>query len=108
MIARTLRDEGYCVLEVETGDEALAIAARRDAPLDLIITDVVMPGIDGGELAKRLTPLRPNVAVLFTSGHPDDVMRQRGLLGPGRSFLQKPYTPHVLAARVRHLLGSTS
>jgi CheY-like chemotaxis protein len=104
VIARTLREEGYRVLEAGTADEALAVAARDAATLDLLVTDLVMPHMSGGALAKQVRQLRPELGVLFTSGHADDVMRQRGLLEEGQSFLQKPYSPETLAIHVRRLL----
>jgi CheY-like chemotaxis protein len=104
MISRTLREEGYRVWEAGTADEALAAMPRHGVPLDLLVTDVVMPGMGGKELANQLRKLYPAVGVLFTSGHPDHVVYQHGLLERGQPFLQKPYSPDILVARMRQLL----
>jgi CheY-like chemotaxis protein len=104
MLVRALQEEGYTVLAAASAREALVIAMRDGARLDLMITDLLMPDMTGGDLAKQVQASYPSLAVLFTSGHPDEEMRQRGLLGAEQSFLPKPYSPEVLAAYVRQLL----
>ena len=72
--------------------------------MDLVITDVVMPGMSGRELGDRLARLRPGTPVLYTSGFTDEDVIRRGMLEEGRPFLQKPFTPHELARAVREAL----
>jgi PAS domain S-box-containing protein len=104
LAARTLAKAGYTVLEASNGSEALTILARRGEEIELLVTDVVMPGLGGQELAERVWDSSPGLPVLFMSGYsPDDVIR-RGLLHQGAAFLQKPFTPDGLAAQVREVL----
>lgn len=103
---RTLDSRGYQCMDVGSGDEALALLQRRDVHVDLVITDVVMPGMSGGSLGERLALLRPGVPVLYMSGFADDDVIRRGLLDSGRPFLQKPFSPHDLARTVREVLNA--
>ena len=80
--------------------------ARADGPVDLVLTDVVMPILNGRELAERLASERPRLRVLFMSGYTDDDVIRRGLLDPGAPFLQKPFMPADLARKVREVLDS--
>jgi two-component system cell cycle sensor histidine kinase/response regulator CckA len=105
MLARALRKEGYTVLEATTAADALSAASSTDLKLDLLVTDLVMPQISGNELAGQIARLRPDLPVLYTSGHADEEMRQRGLLDVAQPFLQKPYSPEVLIERIRYLLA---
>ena len=105
LVARVLSDRGYRVREAGSGEEALALAsAEPDAPIDLLVTDVVMPRIGGLELAERLQAARPDIRVLFISGYPQGAGTSDGLLQGQRAFLAKPFNPEVLARRVRDLL----
>jgi two-component system cell cycle sensor histidine kinase/response regulator CckA len=101
---RTLERQGYVVLEAPNGEAGLAVAAAHTGPLELLVTDVVMPGISGRELATRLVAARPTVRVLFTSGYTDDAIVHHGVLEAGIQFLQKPFTPSGLARKVREVL----
>jgi CheY-like chemotaxis protein len=100
--ARTLRTLGYTVLEACHGPEALAVAARYGGPIDLLVTDVVMPHMSGRTLADTLARSHPGMPVLFTSGYPAQVL-SASVLG-GRALLNKPYDPDRLARLVRQLL----
>jgi two-component system cell cycle sensor histidine kinase/response regulator CckA len=100
----SLRRRGYRVLEATNGETALEIAAGFEGHIGLLLTDVVMPGLSGRALADRLAPTRPGTRVLFMSGYTDDAIVQHGVLEPGLSFLQKPFTPDVLAQKVREVL----
>jgi signal transduction histidine kinase/ActR/RegA family two-component response regulator len=102
--ARVLQTYGYQVLEARDGAEAQQVAARDGRAPDLMVTDVVMPGLSGLELARRLGPARPGMKVLFMSGHTDDAITRRGVLSPEASFLHKPFTPEELAGKVREVL----
>jgi CheY-like chemotaxis protein len=101
-----LEGAGYRVLEASSGFEALRVSAGHNGRLDLLLTDVVMPGMSGRELAERLAPVRPAMKVLYMSGHTDDAIFHHGVTQAGTGFLQKPFTPDALERRVRELLGS--
>jgi CheY-like chemotaxis protein len=100
-----LRACGYTVLEASRGEEALIELSRQSGTVHLMITDVVMPGMGGAELAERVRALRPETRVLFISGYADTAMAGRGLLESGAAYLQKPFTPRDIARKVRDVLG---
>jgi PAS domain S-box-containing protein len=106
--ARALRGAGYRVLLAQDGAEALELAARETGRLDLLVTDVVMPGLDGRALAEELRRRRGPLGVLYLSGYTQEVISHRGILDSGLQFLAKPYTPEVLLARVRRALDAPS
>ena len=103
---RILGELGYRVMQARNGEAAIALAARRGERIDLLLTDVVMPGMSGGELAKRMVLHRPEMKVLFTSGHTDDAIVHQGVLDEGVLFLGKPFSPEGLARKVREVLDS--
>jgi CheY-like chemotaxis protein len=105
MTREVLEGAGYRVLEASSGFEALRMSAGHGGRLDLMLTDVVMPGMSGRELAERLAPVRPGMKVLYMSGHTDDAIFHHGVTQAGTGFLQKPFTPDALERRVRELLG---
>ena len=106
LAARILTTAGYSVLQAANGADALALLERHAEPVHLLFTDVVMPGMNGRELASRLAMLRPAIRVLYTSGYTEDAILRHGVLDdPGR-FLSKPYTPSVLRRRIRDALDS--
>ena len=108
IMARTLRDCGYAVLEAGDGREALELVETRRGRVSLIVADVVMPSMGGREMANHLAERWPDVPVLFTSGYTGlDVVR-RGLLEEGREFLQKPLAPESLARKVREMVDAKS
>jgi two-component system, cell cycle sensor histidine kinase and response regulator CckA len=102
--ARALRSGGYRVLLADGGADALQVVARQGGSLRLVITDVVMPGLDGKTLADELVRRLPGVRVLFVSGYTRDVISHHGVLDSGIEFLAKPFTSAALLARVRGLL----
>ncbi len=101
---RTLKRMGYTILQAEHGEEALAVAAKHSGPIHLLLTDVVMPRMDGRELAERLGPAFPELKVLYTSGYTDDAVVRHGVLQAQVSFIAKPYTPAALRRKVREVL----
>jgi PAS domain S-box-containing protein len=105
LAARILEGAGYRVLQADSGDAALEFAGRPDERIDLVLTDVVMPGMNGRELAERLAPARPDARVLFMSGYADDTVLARGIPG-GRELLAKPFTPETLLREVRRALDA--
>ena len=104
LASRSLRSYGYTVIEATSAADALRATADLDGRLDLVVTDVVMPGMSGQELAQRLVSSRPQAKVLFVSGYPDDLIREHGVIEPGIAFLQKPFSPEALSRRVRQML----
>jgi CheY-like chemotaxis protein len=103
-IERFLEDLGYSVLVAERADAALRLAAEHGAEINLLISDVVMPGMSGRALAERLTERRPGLRCLFISGYTADVIASRGVLDDGVDFLAKPFTRDELARKVRAIL----
>jgi nitrogen-specific signal transduction histidine kinase/ActR/RegA family two-component response regulator len=99
-----LREHGYRVLEACNGAEALRITGSHDGDIDLVVTDVVMPVMGGRQLVEALKPLRPDLRILYVSGYTDDAVVSHGVQRADVAFLQKPYTPHDLAAKVRRVL----
>jgi CheY-like chemotaxis protein len=100
-----LVEAGYRVLEAPSGVDALDLVARHPEPIHLMVTDVIMPGMGGGELVRRMAEVRPEVKVLYVSGYNDDVLVRRGVIDSGVSFLQKPCMPDELTSLVRSILG---
>ena len=99
-----LRQHGYPVLEASDGDEAISVAKQHLGQIDLLVTDVIMPGLNGRELSEHLKQLYPNLKVLFISGYTADVIGRRGVLDPGVAFLRKPFGQEELAQKVREVL----
>ena len=103
---RILAGLGYRVMHAGNGDDALELAREHGERIDLLLTDVVMPGMSGRELANRLTPIHPETRVLFTSGYTDNAIVHHGVLDEGVSFIGKPYSHSALARKVREVLDS--
>ena len=104
---RILEANGYQLLEASSGPEALELSRRHEGPIDLLVTDVMMPGMTGRELATRLHEARPNVKVLYVSGYSADIIGREGVLDEGVDYLPKPFTPTELAVKVREVLGQS-
>ncbi len=103
---RVLERAGYRVLDAPNAIEALTLSSAHDGPIHLLLTDVVMPGPSGPELAERLAPLRPDTRVLFTSGYADTSIAGRHLHHGTSAFLPKPFTPDSLTTKVREVLDA--
>ena len=101
-----LKRLGYTVLEARTASDAVAVAQAHSGVIHLLVSDVVMPGESGLQLARRLLDVRPNLRVLYISGYSDEAVVRHGLLDPGTTFLQKPFTPAALARKVREVLDA--
>ncbi|MDB5336655.1 MAG: hypothetical protein JWN70_2274 [Planctomycetaceae bacterium] len=101
-----LQMHGYIVLEASHGVNALRIAETYQGTIHLLVTDVVMPGMSGRQLAERLTTVRPRLKVLYMSGYTDDAVVRHGVLEAETNFLQKPFTPNGLATKVREILDN--
>lgn len=97
---------GYTVLAAADGAEALCVAAAHPGPIHLAVVDIVMPGMTGDQLVRRLRQARPAIRVLYVSGYTDELIRQPGALRVGPNFLQKPFTVEGLARKVREILDA--
>jgi PAS domain S-box-containing protein len=105
-VVETLREMNYHVLEAPNGAEALAIITQEDLRIDLLLTDVVMPGINGRELADQAKAIQPNIKVLFMTGYSQDAIVHQGRLDPGIELIEKPFRRDALVVRVRAVLDS--
>jgi PAS domain S-box-containing protein len=105
IIRLVLQRCGYTVLEARHGEDALQLAERHVGPLQLLITDVVMPGVGGRELVERLAQFRPDLKVLYLSGYTDDAVVRHGVLQADVAFLQKPFTMLALTDKIRQILS---
>jgi PAS domain S-box-containing protein len=101
-----LESLGYRVVASPDGASAVAAAQAHVGPIDLLVTDLVMPGMNGRELARRLESMRPGLRTLYTSGYGEDVVARHGVLEPGITFVEKPYELPVLARRLRETLDA--
>jgi len=104
LVCNALESRGYCVLSACDGEEALRVSSQHEGVIHLLVTDVVMPGLNGPELAKRLVEDRAGLKVLYMSGYTEDVMVHKGLLEKSIDLIQKPFGPRELAARVAEVL----
>ncbi|MGH7230366.1 MAG: ATP-binding protein [Nitrospiraceae bacterium] len=102
-----LEISGYTVCEASNGMDGLSVAKRVRGPIHLLVTDVVMPGMSGREVAERLAPIHPETRVLYMSGYTDDAIVHHGVLDKDIAFVQKPFTPECLAQRVREVLNAS-
>jgi CheY-like chemotaxis protein len=103
---RMLEAGGYTVLLASHGEEALGLLDGHPGRVNLLVTDVVMPGMSGRDVANRVATRRPGIKVLYLSGYTDDAIVRHGVLEPGIAFLQKPFTADTLARKVREVLDA--
>lgn len=108
LVCRVLRDEGYRTLEATHGGEALELVEGGTEPVDLVVTDVVMPGMDGRELGRRLAQSKPALPVLYISAYDVNDIFWRGSPRSSAPFLQKPFPPEILISSVEQLLQTHS
>jgi PAS domain S-box-containing protein len=103
---KILKLYGYNVLETENGGDAIKVAEEYEKPIHLIITDVVMFGMNGRELAERIQSIRPEIRMIYMSGYTDNAISHHGVLEPGTNFIEKPFTPKSLMRKIREVLDS--
>jgi signal transduction histidine kinase/CheY-like chemotaxis protein len=107
MTREFLKISGYTVLEARSGADAIQFMERREQPIDLVLTDVLMPGMKGRELVERLSKLRSGIKVLYMSAYTEDAAINIGVLSPGTAFIEKPFSPDDLANKVREVMNAT-
>jgi CheY-like chemotaxis protein len=106
-LARTILTRlGYRVLAAESGSDAMQIWAEKGGSIDILLTDVIMPQMSGGELAHKLREARPSLKVLFMSGYTDDMLASHGVLAGETQLIQKPFTPEGLGRKLRDVLDA--
>jgi two-component system cell cycle sensor histidine kinase/response regulator CckA len=105
---RTLRSHGYNVLAAPHGAAALELMERHTGPIQLLLTDVVMPQMSGRELAEAVSRRHPGIRILYMSGYTEDTIVHHGMLDNAVSLLQKPFTPTSMARRVREVLDAAA
>jgi CheY-like chemotaxis protein len=108
MAVRALREGGYSVLQASGGPDALEIMIETGQRLRVVLTDVVMPVMNGRELAGRIAEIRSELPIVFMSGYTDEDVIRRGLMERGQRFIQKPFSPEALAREIREALNSPS
>jgi CheY-like chemotaxis protein len=106
LATRILETAGYTVLGVATGEDALRLLDRHEAPVHLLLSDVVMPGMSGRDLAEQLAQIRPGMKVLYMSGYTSDTIVRHGVLDAQVAFLNKPFTAAALLRKVREVLDA--
>jgi two-component system cell cycle sensor histidine kinase/response regulator CckA len=103
---RSLGEFGYEILAAQSPAEAISMSERHRGPIHLMVTDLIMPGMSGRQLASHLSDLRPEMRVLYVSGYADDAIAHHGVLEPGIAFLQKPFSPNTLGHKVSEVLAA--
>ncbi len=102
---KVLSHEGYHVIAAHNAQEAMSLIKKHTLSIDLVVTDVVMPGISGVELGQKIQAMRPEVRVLYMSGYDDKMLQQQGELGHKLNFIQKPFTPDMFLRWVQEALN---
>jgi two-component system cell cycle sensor histidine kinase/response regulator CckA len=105
LVHRVLEEQGHQVLDAPDGERAFSMLDEFGLELDLVLSDIVVPGIGAGELDRKIRQLRPDLPVVYMSGYSRDEMVDRGLIDPDRPFLQKPFTGEELSDLVYRELG---
>jgi DNA-binding response OmpR family regulator len=105
MTREFLKIRGYSVIEARNAADAIQFVESHDEAIDLVLTDVVMPGMKGRELVEQLAKLRSNLKVLYMSAYSEDDAINIGILSPGTAFIEKPFSPDELAVKVRDILS---
>jgi len=105
VICRVLGKHGFTVLQASDGQDALQLLSQQTEPIDLLISDVVMPNMNGIELRKRLLETRPDLKVIFLSGYPEGMLQRETLATANTYLMEKPFTPGQLADKVKGVLG---
>jgi CheY-like chemotaxis protein len=105
MTLEFLKIRGYSLIEARSAADAIQLVGQREVAIDLVLTDVVMPGMKGRELVTRLAQLRPSLKVLYMSAYTEDDAINIGIVSPGTAFIEKPFSPDQLAAKVRDVLS---
>jgi CheY-like chemotaxis protein len=108
LIREVLQRHGYRVIDTRNGAEATQACERHEGEIHMLLTDVVLAQVTGTDLARQLIPMRPKMKVLFISGYTEEAIVHQGVLEEGTAFLQKPFTPNVLARKVREVLDGKS
>jgi two-component system cell cycle sensor histidine kinase/response regulator CckA len=103
--AKALRRRGFTILEAASGPEALAVAEQYERTIDVLLTDVVMPGMNGAKLARELLQRRPTIKILFASGYAGNALGEDGIIDHGTAFIQKPFTSRMLEEKIREVVG---
>jgi CheY-like chemotaxis protein len=106
MTLEFLKVKGYLVAEASNAKDAIQLMEHQNGNINLVITDVVMPGMKGRELGEVLLKLRPNLRMLYMSAHAEDIIMNHDMLDPGMAFIEKPFSPDELAAKVREALNT--
>jgi CheY-like chemotaxis protein len=107
LVNAILTSHGYTVLMADTPAHAMTLCRKASQGIDILLTDVVMPGVTGPDLAKQLLALRPELKVVYMTGYAGESLAEQGLGGDGVSVLQKPFTAAALEEKIRHGLGQT-
>lgn len=105
VVARMLEAGGFTVLKASSGEEALTLSRGGGVPFDLLLTDIVMPGMGGVELADRLAAEQPGARILFMTGYADDIVMREGILGKNRKYIWKPFSQMEIVEKVREILS---
>ena len=104
MLTEILKDLGYLVIHAGDSEEAMKISKKFNNKIHLLLTDLILPGLNGRELSEQLAKKRKDMKVLFISGYSDDVIAKHGMIDEGLSFMQKPFTASSLGMKIREVL----
>jgi two-component system cell cycle sensor histidine kinase/response regulator CckA len=108
LVCEVLAGQGYNIICAADGREALEVAADFDGTIHLLVTDVIMPHMNGHELARQLSVTRPDMKILYVSGYSDNDIGDHGILDPRFELLQKPFTPQTLARKIHEVIHEDS